>query len=89
MRSRVVRETNLGSFGVGDSLVVNPVRRLRVLGVVDLLGRVDGGLEVLEEAAGLLADTVEENLVGVVGSACKLSTALGVYAKKTYWIMRV
>jgi hypothetical protein len=64
------RETNLEGLGILDPLGVNPVLGLLVLGVVDLGGRVDGRLEVLKETASLLADAVEENLVGVVGSAC-------------------
>jgi hypothetical protein len=66
------RMTNLGSFRIRNSLLVNPVRRLSVLGVVDFLGWVDGGLKVLQEAAGFLADAVDEDFVGVVGSTKKI-----------------
>lgn len=43
----------LGGIGVGDSGFINPVLGLRILGVVNFLGRVDGRVEVLEEAPSL------------------------------------
>lgn len=57
-------------FGVGvrDLVLVNPILGLLVLGIVDLLRRVEGRLEVLEQATSLLALAVDENIVGVVGA---------------------
>ncbi|GKT83306.1 hypothetical protein Ct61P_01156 [Colletotrichum tofieldiae] len=54
-------------LGVGDAGLVNPVLRLGVLGVVNLLLRVDGGGEVLEKGAGLDLLAVLLDDEGVVG----------------------
>ena len=57
----------LGSLGVGDAGLVDPVLRLGVVGVVNLLRRVDGRGEVLEEGAALDLNVVLLDSVGVVG----------------------
>ena len=63
--------TNLRSVWVGNSLSVNPIFWLLVLRVIDFLGRVDRWIEVLEQAASVLALTVEADVVGVVGAENK------------------
>lgn len=59
---------DLDSIRVRDALRVNPVLGLRILGVVNLRGRVDRRVEVLKEAASVVALTVEAHVVGVVGA---------------------
>lgn len=62
----------LDGFGVGDLGALDPVCGLEVGGVVDLLGGVDGGGEVLEEGAsldGLVVNLDLEGLVGAVGES--------------------
>lgn len=59
-------ETHLGSLGIGDSLLVNPVLGLRVLRIEDLLVRVDGGGEVFEKVSSVVALAVEKYVVGVI-----------------------
>lgn len=61
-------ESDLRSLGVSDLLGVNPILRLDVFGVVNLLGRVNCGFEFFEQGAGTLALSVEENFEGVVGA---------------------
>jgi len=58
----------LGGSGVGDPLDVNPVSRLLVFGIVDLLGWVDRWLEVGEQAAGVGLVVIDADRVGVVGT---------------------
>ena len=57
----------LGGLGIGDTGLVDPGIGLGVLGVVDLLGGVDGGGEVLEEGAGLDLLAVLLDGIRVVG----------------------
>lgn len=57
----------LGSFGVSDLDFVNPVTRLLVLGVVNLLGGVDSGSKVLQESTVLDVVAVNQDLEGLVG----------------------
>lgn len=54
-------------FGVRDLGLIDPVSRLLVLGVVDLLGRVDRGVEVVNKGAVLDGLAVNEDLEGLVG----------------------
>ena len=58
----------LGGGGVGDPLDVNPVGRLLVFGIVDLLWWVDRWLEVGEQAAGMGLAVINADGVGVVGA---------------------
>lgn len=60
--------TDFGCIGVSDSLSIDPIFGLRVVGVVDFLLRVDSRLEVFEEVSGIMALTVEENVIGIVGA---------------------
>ena len=64
--SVLVPVLGLSSLGIRDLLLVNPVLRLLILGIVDLLVGVDSGSEVLEEVATVVALAVVENVVGVV-----------------------
>jgi hypothetical protein len=61
----------LGSGRVGNPLDVNPVGRLLVFRVVDLLGWVDGWLEVGEQATGFRLAIVNADGVGVIGAKRK------------------
>lgn len=63
-----MREANnyLLSFGVSDLLLINPVRGLLVLGVIDFLEGVDSGLKVFEEAAGLVAFAIEKDVISII-----------------------
>lgn len=63
-----IKKTNLLGIGIGDLLLINPVLRLLVLWVFNLLGRVDFGSEVLEEVTEVLTLTVESDIVGVIGA---------------------
>lgn len=67
-RRILVPVLRLDGLRVDDLGLVDPGLRLEVLGIVDLLRRVDGGLEVLEEGSGLGRDVVNEDLEGVVGA---------------------
>jgi hypothetical protein len=58
----------LGRSGVGHLGLVDPCAGLLVLGVVDLLVGVDGGLEALEEVALGVGLVVDEDLERVVGA---------------------
>lgn len=57
----------LDGIGVSNASLVNPILGLGVLGVINLLGRVDRGSQVLEKATSLGLDTVLLNGEGVVG----------------------
>lgn len=57
---------NLAGFRVSNFLLINPGRRFRICGVIDLLGRVDGWREVLEEATSVHALSIEENIVSII-----------------------
>lgn len=59
--------TDLHSIRISDPLCVNPILRLLVLRIVNLLLRVDGRSEILEEVAEVVAIAIEEHVVGVVG----------------------
>lgn len=59
-------EIHLLGFGVADLLLVNPVRGLLILGVIDFLEGVNSGLKVFEEAAGLVAFAVEKDVVSII-----------------------
>ena len=56
----------LGGGGVGDPLGVNPVSRLLIFRIVDLLGWVDGWLEVFEQATSFGLAVVNADGVCVV-----------------------
>ena len=58
----------LGGSRVGDPLDVNPVGRLLVFGIVDLLGWVDRWLEVSEQATGMGLAVINADGIGVVGA---------------------
>ena len=58
----------LGGSRVGDPLDVNPVDRLLVFWVVDLLGWVDRWVEVGEQAAGMGLVVINADGIGVVGA---------------------
>ena len=58
----------LGGGWVGDPLEVDPVSRLLVFRIVDLLGWVDGWLEVGEQATSLRLAIVDGDGVGVIGA---------------------
>ena len=58
----------LGGGGVRDPLEVDPVGRLLVLQIVDLLRWVDRRLEVCEQATGFGLAIVNGDGVGVVGA---------------------
>jgi hypothetical protein len=64
--SLLIPVIRLGGLGVGNLDLVNPVGGLLVLGVVNLLLRVDGGSEVLQEAARLDRLAIDEDLKGLV-----------------------
>jgi hypothetical protein len=49
-----------------DLLLVDPVLRLLVLGIINLLLRVDSRREVFKERAGRLALTIKEDLISLV-----------------------
>lgn len=53
---------------VRDLLLVNPILRLGVLRIVNLLGWVEGRLEVLEERTSLLRLAIDQHVVGIVGT---------------------
>ena len=65
--SLLIPVIGLLGIGVGDTGLINPVIGLGVLRIVDLLGRVNRGVEVLKEAALLDLLAVLLNDVGVVG----------------------
>lgn len=65
--------TYLRGVGVRDLLGVNPVFWLLVFRVVNLLSGVEGGSKVLEEVAGVVAFTVEGDVVGAVGTGVHVS----------------
>lgn len=56
----------LDSVGITNSLLINPVFRLLIFGVVDLLRRVDRRSEVLKKVARALTFSVEKYIVRVV-----------------------
>jgi len=56
----------LHSVGITNSLLVNPVLRLLIFGVIDLLRRVDRRSEVLKKVARALTFSVEKYIVRVV-----------------------
>ena len=56
----------LSGIRIGDPLGINPVLRLLVLGVVDLLGWVDGWIKVGEEATGRRFAIVDGDGVGII-----------------------
>ena len=58
----------LGGSRVGDPLDVNPVGRLLVFWIVDLLGWVDRWVEVGEQAAGMGLVVINADGIGVVGA---------------------
>jgi len=58
----------LGGSGVGDPLDINPVGRLLVFRIVDLLGWADRWLEVGEQAAGMRLAVIDADGVGAVGA---------------------
>jgi len=58
----LVPVVRLGRVGVGDTSLVNPVFRLGIFGVINLLLRVDRWREVFEERSSLGGSTVDENL---------------------------
>jgi hypothetical protein len=76
-KSRIT-SSHLRRFGVGDFLLINPVGGLGVFGVVDLLGRVDSRIELLEEATRPLAGTVEEDLECIVTGADEIQEGVSV-----------
>ena len=88
MRTRFIQsrnfKTNLSSIGVSDPLDINPVLGLRVIRVVDLLLGVDGGGEVLEEVAEVVALAIEQHVIGVVGEDVE-GVEVGGLAKVGLW----
>ena len=66
-RRVLVPVLGLGGLGVGDAGIINPVFRLLIVGVVDLLVGVDRGSEVLEEGAVADGLAVDLNFEAVVG----------------------
>jgi len=58
--------TYLLSVWVSDTFRVDPILRLLVLRVIDLLGRVDSGGKVFEDIATVLALAIEKNIISVV-----------------------
>jgi hypothetical protein len=61
--------TYLGSLGIRNLGLLDPILRLRVIRVVNFLGRINGRFKVLEEASSLLTLAVNENVVSVVRAA--------------------
>lgn len=59
-------------LGVSDLGRIDPILRLLVIRVVNLLGRVDSRLEVLEEVSALILLAIDKNLKGVVGARCEI-----------------
>ena len=70
MKCHVVTSKYLGGGRVGDPLEVDPVSRLLVFRIVDLLRWVDRWLEVGEQATSLGLSIVDSDRVGVVGTEC-------------------
>jgi len=66
MRCYVVTSKYLGGGRVGDPFEVDPVGRLLVFRIVDLLRWVDRWLEVGEQATSLGLSVVDGDGVGVV-----------------------
>jgi len=58
--------THLLSFWVSDTFRVDPILRLLVLRVIDLLGRVDSWGKVLKGVSTVLALAIEKNIISVV-----------------------
>ena len=73
IRSVLIPIVGLLGVRVRNLLLINPVLGLLVLRVVDLLGRVHGRVEVLEEVATLDLVAVDEDLESVVRAAGALS----------------
>jgi hypothetical protein len=65
-------KTSLLRLRISNLLFINPVRRFRILRVVNFLRWVDWRLEILEKGTFRLAITVKENLVRVVGTVVYL-----------------
>lgn len=67
VRGILIPIIRLGSFRVGDLGFINPVSRLLILGVIDLLRGVDGRAEILKESAVLDSLAVDQDLERLIG----------------------
>jgi hypothetical protein len=75
-RSILIPVLGFGGSGISDLVLVDPVGRLLVLGIVDFLGWVDWRLEALEKVTLGIRLVVNEDLEGVVGAICILSNTV-------------
>jgi len=85
-----VENTYLLGLGISDHGLINPVSGLGILGVVNLLGRVDGRFEVFEKATLLLTLAINENFESIIGAwDAKLATINCCIKRNTHFTMRV
>lgn len=70
--SILIPVSGLGSFGVGNHRLVNPVSRFEVFRIINFLSGVDSGFKIFKEASFLLALSVDKNFKGIIRAIDKL-----------------